>query len=66
MNASEHAAEKLKIQINYKSGISMVIECDEFTVTRNKLNGARGFEWVGAVPDPMLLNANEVESVWAL
>lgn len=56
--------KKVRIQINYKSGISMVIECDEFRI-RNTATG-RCYEWESAEPNPMHLGADSVESVWQL
>jgi hypothetical protein len=51
-----------KVQINYKSGHSMVITCDEFEVE------GRGFSyfWKNAKPRPLQFGADDVESVWEL
>jgi hypothetical protein len=50
------------LQINYKSGISMQAEFKKFY-----FNGSR-FEWelYGSSSGPILLGADEVESVWQL
>ncbi|QRY51805.1 hypothetical protein [Mycolicibacterium septicum] len=55
----------MKIQINYKSGQSMVVECVEFSMFKN-YNGAKSAEWTDMVPKPLLFNVGEVESVWEL
>jgi hypothetical protein len=59
-------SEKSRVQINYRSGISMVVECDEFTISRSKFNNAKSIEWAGAEPDPMWLGIEDIESVWQL
>jgi hypothetical protein len=59
------SAEKSRVQINFKSGLSTVIECDDFTA---KYRGVTltGIEWEGAAPIPMYINIGEVESVWEI
>lgn len=57
--------EKARVQINYKSGISMVFECDDFKITQRPIGG-KSYEWEGAEPDPMLLGVDDIESVWQL
>lgn len=52
-----------RVQINYKSGQSMVIEVDNFTI--NKGPGLRA-EWENATPRPLLLGVDEIESIWEL
>lgn len=53
-----------KVQINYKSGISMVVKCDEFTIKRGGLG--KSFEWENMSPRPLLIGIEDVESVWEL
>lgn len=53
------------VQINYKSGHSVTMECDSFSVKTNGL-GNRTFEWDNAKPRPLMLGADDVESVWEL
>lgn len=57
--------DKSRVQINYKSGLSMVIECDEFKITRSG-SGPKSYAWADANPRPMLLGADDIESVWEL
>lgn len=57
-------SEKSRVQINYKSGLSVVFECDKFAI--KGAAGSRSMEWEAAVPRPMLLGINEIESVWEL
>ncbi|AWH14482.1 hypothetical protein HWB60_gp087 [Mycobacterium phage TChen] len=54
-----------KIQINYKSGTSIVAKADEFTVKRDEY-GVKSYEWTNMVPRPLDFNADDVESVWVL
>lgn len=54
--------KKPRVQINYKSGTSLVFECDSFRIKGT----GRSFEWENAVPRPLLLGADEIESVWEL
>lgn len=56
--------ERHRVQINYRSGQSMVIECDSFSAT--KKGGIATFEWVAAVPTPLYMGADYIESVWQL
>ncbi len=53
-------SETFKVQVNYKSGISMVFKCEYFAVT------ATGYKWRNADPHPLKLGAEDVESVWQL
>lgn len=53
-----------KVQINYKSGISMVVRCDELTIERGALG--KTFEWNNMSPRPLLMGIEDVESVWEL
>jgi hypothetical protein len=55
-----------KVQVNYKSGISIVFECDKFTAKRNLASGLSEVEWANAVPDPLFINIDEIESIWQL
>jgi hypothetical protein len=57
-------SKKSQVQINYRSGISMVVECDDFTISGPK--GMRKIEWVDAEPRPMILGIEDIESVWQL
>ena len=59
-------AEKARVQINYKSGISMVIECDECTVKRSHGGGVGSIELDNAQPRPLLFGVEDIESVWEL
>ncbi|AFL47999.1 hypothetical protein AVANI_95 [Mycobacterium phage Avani] len=54
-----------KIQINYKSGTSIVAKVEQFTVKRDKY-GVKSYEWTNMAPRPLDFNADEVESVWEL
>jgi hypothetical protein len=56
---------KARVKINYKSGLSETIICDEFTV---KTVGAEilSVEWVNPSPRPLHIGANDIESVWEL
>lgn len=51
-----------KVQINYKSGQSVVVKCKQFTVRGHGTT----FEWEDMEPRPLLLGANDIESVWEL
>lgn len=61
----EQKTIKSKVQINYRSGISMVIECTDFTITRG-ITGLKSYEWENAEPNPILIGADDIESVWQL
>jgi hypothetical protein len=54
-----------RVQINYKSGLSMVVEVDEFEITRRAI-GDLSVSWVAAQPRPLLLGIDDIESVWEL
>lgn len=60
------AKKKHKVQINYKSGNSMVLVCRDFHVSIK--NGAKNFTWtpVNSNKTVMWMNLDEVESVWQL
>lgn len=53
-----------RVQINYKSGLSVEIECEAFSISR--IEQGLNFAWKGAHPRPLLLGAGHIESVWAL
>lgn len=54
---------RARVRINYKSGISMEIECDNFGVKR--LSGRDlSITWENAVPRPLLIGVDDIESVW--
>ena len=51
------------IQINYKSGKSMIFDCSKFEVE----NGI--YSWIipeGLFPRPLIMNVDAIESVWLL
>lgn len=56
------------VEVNYKSGISRQFWCSEFEI-ETKLNGSKTFKWTSD-PDekrhPLLLNVDEIESVWVV
>lgn len=54
------------VQINYKSGQSVTMTADEFSVTKDS-TGAAHIEWkLGDKPTmrPLFMNLGEIESVW--
>jgi hypothetical protein len=55
---------KPKVQINYKSGLSMIMECDNFKISR--VSSGISFEWENGIPNPMLIGVDDIESVWEL
>ena len=60
------ADDRSRVQVNYKSGHSMIIECDDFTIKVNRIDGRKSIEWDNAQPRPMLLGVEYIESVWEL
>lgn len=58
---------KHKVRINYKSGRSVTIQCDEFTVRRDYMTGGVAeVSWDRAKPTPLQVGLEDVESVWQL
>lgn len=56
---------KSKVQINYRSGHSIVVRCDKFKVTWT--NGRIDkIAWENVEPNPIFMGVSDVESVWAL
>ena len=56
------------VEVNYKSGISRQFWCSKFEI-ETKLNGSKTFKWTADPTEnrhPLLLNADEIESVWVL
>ena len=53
-----------RVQINYKSGLSVEIECEAFSISR--IEQGLNFAWKGVHPRPLLLGVEHIESVWAL
>ena len=53
---------KHTVQINYRSGQSMIVKCVDFRIT----DGGRTYEWEDMQPRPMQLNVDAIESVWLL
>lgn len=53
------------VQINYKSGQSIVAKAKKFSITDNTLGG-RTYTWNGMNPDPLMIGADDIESVWEL
>lgn len=59
----------MRVQINYKSGRSMVMDCDEFTVRRHPLDSAidgYGFKGAHTLPRLIDMDIDSIESVWEL
>lgn len=53
------------VQINYKSGQSVVVKCKDFTI--NSPGGSiTHLEWEDAKPRPLHIGIGEIESVWQL
>ena len=53
-----------RVQINYKSGQSVEVECEAFSI--NRLESGLSFAWKGVHPRPLLLGVENIEAVWAL
>lgn len=56
------------IRVNYKSGISMEFEVVSFSIKRDP-RGAVSYNWEvydETKPHPVLLGADDVESVWQI
>lgn len=60
------AKGKSEVQINYRSGSSVTVMCDSFAVERNNATGHLKIEWENAVPRPLLMGVDDIESVWEL
>lgn len=57
--------KKSKVQINYKSGTSMVVECEDFGLKR--IGGdLTSVNWDSCKPNPMFIGVDDIESVWEL
>lgn len=54
-----------KIQINYKSGISMVVKCSEWTV-RSGMDGLLYVSIENPEPHGVHLGMDHIESIWEL
>lgn len=54
-----------KIQINYKSGISAKVSCDEFKIGYHNSELTR-YEGEGMKPRPLFIGMNDIESIWEL
>jgi hypothetical protein len=54
--------KRYRVRVNYLSGNSVEFTAESFSITGTV--GARRYEWKGADPDPMYLNADQIESVW--
>ncbi|OMC55421.1 hypothetical protein A5747_13610 [Mycobacterium sp. IS-836] len=54
---------KHTVQINYRSGKSMVVSCESFKFKYNG-SGLTSAEWEGMNPDPLYLNLDDIESIW--
>lgn len=59
-------AFKKKVQINYKSGKSIVVKVKTLTVSRNHEGNITQISWDGMKPKPLHLGINEIESVFLL
>lgn len=55
-----------KIQINYKSGTTMTVRADKFTVSKNAFGNIVKITWENMKPDPLALEIENVESIWVL
>lgn len=60
-------SKRARVQINYKSGQSVVIECDKFSCRREPAsNELAELTWENATPRALFMGFNDVESVWEL
>ncbi len=59
-------SKRFKVQINYKSGISMITEVDSLKVTHGSNDEPISIIGEGMKPRPLNFNVNEIESVWQL
>jgi hypothetical protein len=57
-----------KVQINYKSGISMVIYCEKINVQwATDDSHVTSITWSGVIgPRPTMMGIHNIESVWVL
>jgi hypothetical protein len=54
-----------KVQINYKSGQSVVVKCSSFKFVRK--GSDMTVEWSNdAKPRPLLIGVDDIESIWEL
>lgn len=65
MFGKKDKAKRARIQINYKSGLSVVAEVGHFSV-KSGHGGSKAYEWRNMTPNPMQLGADDIESVWEL
>lgn len=56
----------VKIQINYKSGQSVAFRCKSFKVSFNPFGEIAKVTWDDAMPRPMSVGVDHIESVWEL
>jgi hypothetical protein len=56
---------RTRVQINYKSGQSIVVKCKEFSC---KYRGSTLVElkWEGINSNPLYIGIDDIESVWEL
>lgn len=52
-----------KVQINFKSGKTLIVKASKFTVRTNNGEITR-IEWENITPKPLHLGADQVESIW--
>ena len=58
---------KSRVQINYKSGQSVVIDCNDFKVSWSQVTGeVTKLTWSDASPNPLMAGLSSIESIWEL
>lgn len=57
-----------RVQINYKSGISVMMDFEKFSIKYTASGGIQSVTWMTAYDDqrPMYLNADAIESVFQI
>lgn len=58
-------AKRSTVQINYRSGHTMKVTCDSFTVTHAG-GDILQIEWKNVSPNPLHMGVSQIESVWEL
>jgi hypothetical protein len=58
--------KRSKVQINYKSGQSVVVTCTQFKVKWDGVGGIHRVEWADVKPNPLHIGINEIESIWEI
>jgi hypothetical protein len=55
----------VKVQINYKSGQSIIVKVEKLEVSRRG-GTLDSIKWDGIAPEPLFMGIDDIESIWQL